>query len=156
MSNTQSGASFRSQVLGTRVERAAALQPQTGQAAIFTISGGKVLVTGLVGQVVVATPATTNTLAVVGNPTAGTDVVWASAVSTASLEVGAIITLGVTSGGALVPKNAGGGNAISGYVGYVGNVGTLDLLTTGSAATGTIKWTLTYVPIDDGAAVAAA
>jgi hypothetical protein len=156
MSNTQGGASFRSQVLGTRVERAAALQPQTTQAAIFTISGGKVLVTGLIGQVVVATPATTNTLKVTGNPTAGTDVDWTTAVSTASLEVGAIITLGVTSAGALVVKNAGGGNAINGYVGYVGNVGTLDLVTTGSAATGTIKWTLTYVPIDDGAAVAAA
>lgn len=143
-------------VLGAKVERAAALQPQTGQAAIFTVSGGKVLVTGLVGQVVVATPSTTNTLKVTGNPTSGTDVDWTSAVSTASLEAGAIITLGVTAGGALVVKNAGGGNAIGGYVGYIANTGTIDLVTSGSAATGTIKWTLFYVPIDDGASVAAA
>jgi hypothetical protein len=155
MSNVQGAAATRSQVLGTRVTRAAALQPQTGQAAIFTVTGGKVLVTSLIGEVVVATPATANTLAIAGNPTAGTDVTWASATSTASKEVGAIITPAVTAGGALVVANAGGGNAVA-PTGYVGQIGSIDLVTTGSAATGTIKWTLTYVPIDDGAAVAAA
>lgn len=155
MSNSMDGAGFRAGTLGVRVQRNAALQPQTTQGAIFTVAGGKVLVTGLIGQVVVATPATTNTLKVTGNPTAGTDVDWTTAVSTASLEVGAIITLGVTAGGALVVKNAGGGNAIGGYPGYVAQVGTIDLVTSGSAATGTIKWTLTYIPIDDGASVSA-
>lgn len=142
-------------ILGARVDRAAALQPQTTQAAIFTVAGGKVLVTSLVGQVVVATPATTNTLKITGNPTVGTDVDWTTATSTASKEAGAVITPAATAGGALVVANAGGGNAVA-PTGYVAQIGTIDLVTTGSAATGTIKWTLTYVPLDYGATVTAA
>jgi hypothetical protein len=149
------GDQVRSVVLGVSVSRAAALLPATTQAAIFTVAGGKVLVTSLVGEVVVVMPATTNTTKVTGNPTTGTDVDWTTAVSTASAEAGSIITLGVTAGGALVVKNAGGGNGL-GYVGFVAQIGTLDLVTTGTAATGTVKWTLTYVPLDAGASVTAA
>lgn len=155
MSVTDEASAFRKAVLGVRVERAAALQPQTAQAAIFTVAGGKVLVTSLIGEVVAATPATVNTLKITGNPTAGTDVDWTTATSTASKEAGAIITPAATAGGALVVANAGGGNAIA-PTGYLAQIGTIDLVTSGSAATGTIKWTLTYVPIDTGAVVTAA
>lgn len=155
MSTGIAGKQQRQMVLGATVQRAAALLPQTAQAAIFNVVGGKVLVTSLVGEVVVATPATVNTLKVTGNPTAGTDVDWTSATSTASKEAGSVITLAATAGGALVVANAGGGNAVA-PTGYVAQIGTLDLVTSGSAATGTIKWTLTYVPIDDGAYVTAA
>jgi hypothetical protein len=156
MSNRLGGQAIALGTLGTRVTRAAALQPQTGQAAIFTVAGGKVLVTGLIGEVVVATPSTTNTLKITGNPTSGTDVDWTSATSTASLEAGSMIHLGLTAGGALIVKAAGGGGTIDAYNGRVAQVGTIDLVTSGSAATGTIKWTLFYVPIDDNAVVTAA
>lgn len=156
MSNLLGSQAITQSVLGTPVYRAAALQPQTGQAAIFTVAGGKVVVTGLVGEVVVTTPATTNTLKITGNPTAGTDVDWTSATSTASLEVGAMIHLGLTAGGALIIKSAGGGGALDAYNGRVAQIGTIDLVTSGSAATGTIKWSLTYVPLDLGATVVAA
>ena len=155
MASQIAGRSIRLNVLGTTVVRTAALQPQTTQAAIFTVTGGVVMVTSLVGEVVVATPATANTLKVTGNPTSGTDVDWTSATSTASKEVGSLITLPVTAGGALVVANAGGGNAVF-SAGFLAQTGTIDLVTTGSAATGTIRWTLTYVPVTDGAAVAAA
>jgi hypothetical protein len=155
MSNLLGSAAARQTVLGTRVQRAAALLPATTQAAIFTIATGKVLVTGLIGEVVVVMPATTNTLQIAGNPTAGTDVTWTTAVSTASKEAGSVISLGLTAGGALQVANAGAGNSI-GPTGYVAQIGTIDLITTGTAATGTVKWTLTYVPIDDGATVTAA
>lgn len=155
MSAGNQGNSIALAVLGVRVTRAAALQPQTATAAIFNITGGKVLVTSLFGEVVVATPATTNTLAVSGVPTSGTAVVWASAISTASKEAGSIIYLPNTVGGALAVANAGGGAAL-GPAGFVGQIGSISLTTTGSAATGTIKWALTYVPLDTGAAVTAA
>ncbi len=142
-------------ILGVRVARAAALQPQTATAAIFTITGGKVLVTSMFGEVVVATPATTNTLAVSGAPTSGTAVVWASAISTASKEAGSVLYLPATVGGALAVANAGGGASL-GPSSFVGQIGSISLTTTGSAATGTIKWTLTYVPLDQGARVVAA
>lgn len=155
MSALNNNNAYALSVLGGRVTRAAALQPQTAQAAIFNVAGGKVLVTSLVGEVVVATPATTNTLKITGNPTSGTDVDWTTATSTASKEVGSIITPAVTAGGALVVANAGGGNAVS-PTGFVAQIGSIDLVTSGSAATGTIKWTLTYVPLDTGASVTAA
>lgn len=148
------GSALRLNILGTQVTRAAALLPATTQGAIFTVTGGKVLVTSLVGEVVVAMPATVNTLKVTGNPTAGTDVDWTSATSTASKEAGSIISLPVTAGGALIVANAGGGNAVGPF--YVAQIGTIDLVTSGTAATGTVKWSLTYVPIDTGASVAAA
>lgn len=155
MTNLGDAAAARQTVLGNRVTRAAALLPATGQAAIFTVKGGKVLVTSLIGEVVVVMPATTNTLQIAGNPTTGTDVVWTTAVSTASKEVGSVITPGLTAGGALQVANAGAGNSV-GPTGYVAQIGTIDLITTGTAATGTVKWTLTYVPLDDGASVVAA
>lgn len=155
MTNLLGGQAAAQTVLGTQVTRAAALLPQTAQAAIFQVKGGKVLVTSLVGEVVVVMPATTNTLKVTGNPTAGTDVDWTTATSPASKEVGSVISLPVTAGGALVVANAGAGNAI-GPNGYVAQIGTIDLVTSGSAATGTVKWTLTYVALDAGATVVAA
>lgn len=155
MSSLLGAQASRQSVLGTRVQRSAALLPATTQAAIFTVAGGKVLVTSLIGEVVVVMPATTNTLQIAGNPTAGTDVTWTTAVSTASKEAGSVITPGLTAGGALQVANAGAGNSI-GPTGYVAQIGTIDLITTGTAATGTVKWTLTYVPLDDGATVTAA
>lgn len=153
MTNIMSSSAKRSLVLGEAVTRAAALLPATTQAPIFTVSGGKVLVTSLIGEVVVVMPATTNTTKVTGNPTSGTDVDWCTATSTASAEVGATFSLGAS---ALAVKNAGGGSLGSIAPGYIAQVGTIDLVTTGTAATGTVKWVLTYIPIDDGATVVAA
>lgn len=155
MASRIDGRTNRQVALGIRVERAAGLQPATAYGALFNVTGGKVLVTSLIGEVIVATPATVNTAKITGTPTAGTAVDWTTATSTASKEVGTIITPAVTAGGALVVANAGGGNAIA-PTGYVAQIGTVGLTTSGTAATGTIKWTLTYVPIDDGAAVTAA
>ncbi len=155
MSVLDPSAGLAKSVLGQKVTRSAALLPQTTQAAIFTVAGGKVLVTSLIGEVVTAMPATTNTLKVTGNPTSGTDVDWTTATSPASKEAGSVISLPVTAGGALVVANAGGGNAVA-PTGFVAQIGTIDLVTSGSAATGTVKWTLTYVPIDTGATVTAA
>lgn len=155
MTVTDEASAYRKAVLGVLVPRAAALQPATATGALFTVAGGKVLVTSLTGEVVVATPATTNVVKVVGTPTSGTAVDWTTATSTASKEAGSVISLPVTAGGALAVANAGGGNAIS-PTGFVAQIGTIGINTTGTAATGTIKWALTYVPIDQGATVVAA
>ena len=154
MSVLDNGAALRKGLLGLTVTRATATLPATTQAAIFTISGGQVLVTGLIGTVTTATGATATTLQVVGNPTSGTDVNLSTAVSVASKEIGTIITLGTSVGGALSVQNAGGG-ALPLGTGFVLNAGTLDLVTS-ATNTGSVKWTLTYVPIDSGASVTAA
>jgi hypothetical protein len=155
MTNIQGINSYRDLVLGKSVARAAAVLPATTQAAIFTVSGGKVLVTSLIGEVVVALSATANTVKVTGNPTAGTDVDFCAVGTTTSKEVGSILSLPGVVASALTVNNAGGGNPIS-PTGQVAQIGTIDLVTSATQATGTVKWTLTYIPIDNGATVTAA
>lgn len=145
---------LKSAVLGVSVSRATATLPATTQAAIFTISTGRVLVTSLVGTVTVATGATATNLKITGNPATGTDVDIAANVAAASKEVGSMFTLPATFGGALVVNNAGGAPLQLG-VGVILNPGTLDLVTS-ATNTGSVRWDLTYVPIDDGASVTAA
>lgn len=154
MSVLNDGAAFLKAVLGLKVSRATATLPQTAQAAIFTVSTGRVIVTSLVGTVTTATGATATNLSVIGNPTTGTDVVLASVVASASKEIGSTFTLPVTFGSALQVQNAGGAGTPLG-TGFVLNPGTLDILTSASN-TGSIRWDVTYLPLDDGASITAA
>lgn len=154
MSVLDNPGAFRKAILGLRVSRATATLPATTQAAIFTISTGRVIITSLTGTVTTATGATATNLKVTGNPTSGTDVDIAANVAAASKEVGSLFTLPATFGGALVVNNAGGAPLQLG-VGIVLNPGTLDLVTS-ATNTGSVKWDLTYIPLDDGASVTAA
>lgn len=147
------GLQLRRLILGTRVDRAAATIPQTAQSAIFNVTGGRIVVTGLVGEVTTVIGGTATTLKVTGNPAVGSDVDLTSATAITSKEVGSLITLPLTLGSGLVVNSAGAGQLPSG--GFVVPVGTIDLVTSAST-TGAIKWSLTYVPWDDGGAVTAA
>ena len=42
---------YRQQMFGAKVDRAAASLPQTAQTAYFTVAGGRVLVTAIIGEV---------------------------------------------------------------------------------------------------------
>jgi hypothetical protein len=44
----------------------------TAQAALFTVAGGRVIVTGLIGEVTTVCDGTATTLKITGNPTTGT------------------------------------------------------------------------------------
>lgn len=154
MSQQIAGEALRLSIFGTKVDRAAATLPATTQAPIFSITGGRVALTGLVGVVVVATSATTNVLKVTANPAVGSDVDLTSTTSIASREVGGMVGLAATLGGALAVNNAGASLLPLGSA-YILNTGTLDLVTTGTS-TGTLSWTMTYIPLDDGASVTAA
>jgi hypothetical protein len=149
------GSQIRQILLGTKVDRATATLPQTTQAPVFTVAGGRVLITGLVGEVTTVMGATATTLKVTSNPTTGTDVDLTSATAVTSKEVGSQFTLPATSGSALAVANAGGGGQLPSHNPYVVPIGTIDLVTSASD-TGSVKWSLTYVPLDDGATVTAA
>ncbi|MET8766327.1 hypothetical protein [Streptomyces sp. NPDC004658] len=146
---------LRTLAVGTKVDRATAALPQTTQSPIFTVAGGRVLVTGLVGEVTTVMGATATNLKVTANPTTGSDVDLAANAAVTSKEVGSLITLPAASGSALVVKNGGGGGQFPAHNPYVVPVGTIDLVTDASD-TGSVKWTLTYVPLDNGATVTAA
>lgn len=147
------GAQHRRLLFGTKVDRSTASLPATTQAAIFTVTGGRVLVTSLVGEVTTAIQNQACNLKVTANPTTGTDVDVAANLNVQAKEAGTLLGITGLFSDALVGANAGAGVVPRNPV--VLPVGTLDLVTS-ATNTGSVKWSLTYVPLDDGASVAAA
>jgi len=155
MSNLLGASAFREMLVGTKVDRDTAVLPATAYGALFTVAGGRVLVTGLVGEFTVAASATATTVAVTGTPTTGTATTWATATAVTSKEVGSQVTLPAAFGGATVVNSAGAGGQFQPKSPFVAAIGTIGI-TTSATNTGSVKWTLTYVPLDDGATVTAA
>ena len=174
MSNPTQGKAAREINLGLRVERATAVLPDTAYGALFTITGGKVAIMAIVGELTIACDATATNLKLTATPTTGTAVDVATNVAVASKEIGCL--LGVSAyAAALVAANAGatpvaqppfivntGTLGLTSSATQVGsakwevlNIGTIDL-DCAASNTGSVKWTLFYVPIDDGANIVAA
>jgi hypothetical protein len=141
--------------LGIRVSKASATLPQTSTQDLFVISGGRVLVTLMVGEVTVILGATANNLSVESNPTVGTTYVIASTVEGNAQEAGSLLVV-EGDGTALIDAGlAGAGPIISGTGRWICPVGTIQFRTAAST-TGETKWDLWYLPLDDGAAVVSA
>ena len=139
---------------GLLVSRATASLPQTAQTAIFTVSGGRILIKYLIGQVTTVVQGQATTAQFIGTPTTGTAVNLSN--STADLnaaEVGATITLAATLGGTAVLNNAGA-NIVQPQL-FLINAGTIDFKT-GASSTGAMKFDLVYLPLDAAARVVAA
>lgn len=142
--------------LGTKVEEPAAVLPATATGHIFLVSGGRVVVTSLVGQVTTVCSATATTVSVGTTPTVGTANTTGLATATAitSLEVGSLVSIPLTKGALQVGSNGGAAVQIMGDGGLVVPAGNIDIVTS-ATNTGAFKWTLTYYPYDDGASVSA-
>jgi hypothetical protein len=148
------GPQIRQILLGQKVDRATATLPQTATGHLFQVTGGRVLVTGLVGEVTVATGATATLAKITSTPTTGTAVDLTSTTAITSKEIGAQCTLPATSGSALVVKNGGAGGQLPGHNPYIVPIGYIDLITDASD-TGSVKWSVTYIPLDNNASLAA-
>lgn len=148
------GPQIRQILLGQKVDRATATLPQTATGHLFQVTGGRVLVTGLVGEVTVATGATATNAKITSTPTTGTAVDLTANVAVTSKEIGAQLTLPATSGSALVVKNGGAGGQLPGHNPYIVPIGYIDLITDASD-TGSVKWSITYIPLDNNASLAA-
>lgn len=141
---------------GLAVSRAAANTPQTAAQNIFTVSGGRILLVALVGQVTTAIGSTAVTAKVTNTPTSGTATDIASATAITSKEVGTLLGLPLTPGSALVVgANAGAAVQVPGHQGWLIQPGTISY-TTSASTTGALAWDLLYIPFDTGASVAAA
>lgn len=144
-------AQTRKLIYGVRVERSGAVLPATGNQTLFTIANGRIMLTGLVGEQTVVGSATATNLKLTSVSTAiggsGTDICSNTAVASAA--VGTLyspIALGsAMNTGAVVTQN----NELILPPGII-------RATTDATNTGAIKWTLTYIPLDDGATVTAA
>lgn len=144
----------RTIALGIMVSRATATLPATALGAIFNITGGRILIRSLIGEVTTAIQAQACTVKVTSTPTTGTAVdLSAVSASISGLEVGGKLTLPAAAATGLVVGNAGG--VIGEQAKWIVPIGSLGI-TTSATNTGSVKWDLIYVPIDVGAQVVAA
>jgi hypothetical protein len=152
------GASVMTDVgLGFRVARATDTFPASTLTAgepLFTISGGRVLVTRFFGEVTTGIAATDPVLSMTTAPTVGSAVVIASTVDSKSAEIGAFLSV-EGDGSAIVLSVAGAILATAVPSSLVVAAGTINLIA-GDDQAGAVKWTLYYVPLDMGAYVEAA
>ena len=141
-------------VLGEVVNRTTANLPQSTAEALFTIAGGRVLVTSIVGEVTTVIQTQANNTKLTANPTTGTSVDMCAVLDITADEVGCLYGITGTPADAMVGTNAGL-TVSMGNKGLILNVGTIDL-DCAASNTGQVKWTLHYIPIDVGATVTSA
>ena len=153
MSEFLAGKAVRKLLKGIKVERATALLPQTAAAPIFNIRGGRVAITQIIGEVTTVIQTQANLTNLVGNPTVGTSVDLCTTLSITAFEVGCLLGITGLNTDALIGIDAG---ALPGQTrDVILPAGTLDLDCAASNS-GAVKWTVFYIPIDDGAWVEAA
>lgn len=150
MSAGVAGKSLRNMNYGTRVFRAGAVLPATGNQTIFTVTG-RCIITSLIGEVTTVMSATATNLKVTAVGTASavaTDVTADTAV--ASLAVGNLYSIsGLAATAAAVGSSVQQNNEIIVPTGII-------RITTSATNTGAMSWTILYVPLDDGASIVAA
>lgn len=157
MSVYNDGAAFRKGHLGIQVNRATAALPQTAAAAIFTIATGRVMVTSLIGEVTTIIQTQADATKLTFDPTdAGATQDLSATLDITADAVGTLYSLTGTPATALQdalnflpPSKA---LAREGIVLKPGSI----LLDCGGSNTGSVKWSLTYIPLEDGASIAAA
>jgi hypothetical protein len=140
---------------GIRVDSAAALVTAAAVTK-FTVSGGNVCMLGFYGMVMVDIAATATTVIVTHTPTVGTASILAILAGATDIQgfadgrmaylasFGSILTWTATAYGIMNP--AAGTR-------YILRPGALSIKGSDAPATGTVKWSMFYVPVDPGAYV---
>lgn len=138
--------------LGFRVDRATAALPQTTNHALFNIVGGRVLMTAIIGEVTTAIGGADNAkLTAYPTVTTAGDTDLCATVDINTCDVGDVLSITGTPADAMLVAHGGAaqiGKAV------VLPIGTLNL-DCDASRTGNIKWSLFYIPLDDGAYVEA-
>ena len=148
---------------GRQVRRAAAADPQNVWLTLFTITGGAVLITGLYGirtviqaggasnmqfRHSIATTVLNVATAITGNAVSTLYTITGNVLD--NLVIGAA---GVPIQGGMHGSQAGASIQQFGMVMFTGNI---QVTMTAAAGTGSTRYTLAYIPIDNGASVAVA
>lgn len=150
--NTTTAAALTGVVLGTRVDRAAATLPATTQTPYFSVYGGRCLVTLLLGEVTTVVQAQACAASWEADPTTGTTNALCATFDMNAAEAGTLLTV---IGPVATAMTAGKSGAVQGPSSpVVVAVGDLELKTA-ATNTGATKWSLWYVPLDDGAYIQA-
>lgn len=150
-----SPAGIRDALYGIKVDRATAALPATALGNIFTVTGGRVVITSLVGEVTTVVQNQACTLSIGVAPTVGTG--SATALGTASSIIAAPVGthLAAAPGGAVVVDLATQAGVVLAESPFLVDPGSITI-TTSATNTGSVKWSLTYVPYEDAGVVVAA
>lgn len=145
--------------LGMRVDSPAALVLQATTPK-FNVIGGRVLLTGLLGECTVIIANTATTLQIshlrtdVTTPVA--TVLSAASADIAQATAGTMWSLPAAVANALVVSTNNSAIPLTWPPKWVLTVGALSLVGSAAPATGQIKWSVWYIPLDDGAYIEAA
>lgn len=144
MPDYHGGKARRKALLGLHIARETATQG-SGDNAIYTIHDGMVLMTSIVGEVTVAIGGANDTK-LVSTPTTGTatDLCLVSDIDTC--DIGDLLSIDGVPGSTLYSVHKGAVPVMLGQ-GVVIQTGTLNL-NCANDVTGSIKWVVTYVPLD--------
>lgn len=144
------GQALRKLQLGLKVEKVATTVPQTTSGTLFTVAGGRILMTGIIGECTVAVGATDN-IKLIANPTLATaaDTDLCAAVDMNTCDVGDLLSITGAPGDNMLAAHKGSVQMIENK-GIVLQEGTLDVHAHAST-TGAFKWTMFYVALDVGA-----
>jgi len=153
MTALNEGLAYLKSAFGIRVSRATAALPAGATGSLFTVSGGRVLVTSIVGIVTTSIQAQANAIKLVATPTTGSVNDLSATVESNGLAAGGMLSPTGLAGDALVKSTGGGVSGLRNPI--VVSPGAIGL-NTAATNTGSIRWILTYVPLEDGAAVVAA
>lgn len=139
--------------LGQTTERATAL-PATGN--LFTVAGGRIMVKQLIGELTAACDANATATRIVATPTAGTARDMCAALDIASYAIGDLLGITGINTDAMIPPATGG--AVEGQtMGVIVKPGVINMIVAAPGqVTGSVRWTLKWVPIDTAASVVAA
>lgn len=147
---------FAEGILGKRVERATAALPATTTSALFTIGTGRVAITSIVGEVTTVIQTQANNTKLTFDPTA----------AGATQDLCAVLDITADAVGTMYSITGTPATALQDSLNFVSSNKMLAqplilkpgsiLLDCAATNTGSVKWTVTWVPYDDGATVVAA
>jgi hypothetical protein len=135
------------------VTRAAANLPASTTSDLFIVAGGRVLLTGIVGEVTTVIQAQACASKLRMAPITGTAVDLCATLDISGKEIGTLLGVTGTFATAMVGPNAGATVYPSNRI--VLPIGSVQLSCV-ATNTGQIKWAMTYIPLDEGATVSAA
>lgn len=159
MSSMVKGTQQRQLELGYQIIKTGLTPPNSGSTStLFTVAGGLVLVTSLIGRVTTVMSGTTGAIALGTAPTVGT--ANTAGIATAGViggaEVGTLVgplSSSGLGGGLVVGSSKQAGASVWLTTPFVVNTGNITITTSVATMTGALSWYLTYVPYDTGASV---
>ncbi len=158
MSTVIHGDQIRAITQGILVEKATFTLPASTSTAMFTVSGGRVIITSFIGEVTTVVQAQACNLNVTIDPTgAGAAADLAAATEINADAVGTFYTVNGVQADLLGSQTDGGTQVPTHALARIGRpfmvpAGSI-LLKTSATNTGATKWALTYIPLDNGASV---